>query len=177
MHQTTKPIISIIAAVAEQRAIGKDNDLLWQWTLDQQHFKRVTMGCTVIMGRKTWDSLPERFRPLPGRRNLVLTHDPAWSAPGAQAVGSFEQALQAVAQEPKVYVVGGAQVYALALPYADELVLTEIDAHFEEADSFFPDWDIGAFHRTMGTSHTDTQGRTFAFVTYLRKGGKDAQPT
>jgi dihydrofolate reductase len=174
MSQATKPVISLIAAVAQQRAIGQDNRLVWHCALDQQHFKNVTMGHTVIMGRKTWDSLPERLRPLPGRHNLVLTRDPAWSAPGAQAVGSFEQALQAVAQESKVYVMGGAQVYALALPYADELVITEIDAHFEQADSFFPDWDAEAFHPTQRTPHTDTQGRTFAFVTYVRTQRTDA---
>jgi dihydrofolate reductase len=164
-----RPSISLIAAVAQDRAIGQGNALLWRCALDQQHFKNITMGHTVIMGRKTWDSLPQRFRPLPGRRNLVLSRDPQWSAPGAQAAQSLEQALDLAANESEVYVMGGAQLYALALPCANKLVLTEVDAHFGEADSFFPLWDAQLFTPTQRTAHTDPQGRAFSFVTYVRK--------
>ena len=122
------PRIALIAAVARNGAIGRDNGLLWNEPADQRHFIETTRGHAVVMGRRTWDSLPERFRPLPGRRNVVLSRDPNWAAPGAERVGSWGEALDMLKDTPTVFVIGGAQLYALALPDADELVLTEIDA-------------------------------------------------
>ena len=115
------PTISLIAAVTPQGGIGKNNALLWHEPADQKHFRQVTMGCPVIMGRKTWDSLPERFRPLPGRQNIVITRQTDWQAPGAAVAHSIEAALGQVASAEKVFVIGGAEIYALALPLADEL--------------------------------------------------------
>jgi dihydrofolate reductase len=166
----SRPILSLIAAVARRRAIGKGNALLWTERADQQHFRRVTMGCPVIMGRKTWDSLPERFRPLPGRRNIVITRRRDWQAQGAEKAASLEAALALVAGAPKVFVIGGAQVYALALPLADELVLTEIDADFD-ADAFFPAWKTGEFLPTDAQDHVAADGTPFRFVTYRRNPG------
>ncbi|HEY8710795.1 MAG TPA: dihydrofolate reductase, partial [Burkholderiaceae bacterium] len=108
----TLPALSLIAAVARNGAIGKNNGLLWFEPEDHKHFRRVTMGCPVIMGRKTWDSLPARFRPLPGRRNIVITRDPEWRAEGAQAVVSIADALALLSGTPKAFVIGGAEVYA-----------------------------------------------------------------
>ena len=163
-----RPELSLIAAVARNGAIGRDNALLWSEPEDQRHFRRTTMGCPVIMGRKTWDSLPARFRPLPGRRNLVLTRNPAWHASGAETTGSLDAAFALLAGVPKAFVIGGAELYALALPLADELVLTEIDAEFE-ADAFFPRWDRCAFVPVAQDAHTSPLGIAYRFVTYRRK--------
>ena len=157
-----RPSLSLIAAVARNGAIGKGNELLWREPEDQKHFRRVTMGCPVVMGRKTWDSLPARFRPLPGRRNVVVTRDAAWHADGADAVTSIEAALALLAGTEKAFVIGGAEIYALALPLADELVLTEIDADLD-GDTFFPMWD-----RTRFACTTRDARDGYGFVTYSR---------
>jgi dihydrofolate reductase len=165
-----QPLLSLIAAVPRNGAIGKNNQLLWREPEDQRHFRRTTMGSAVLMGRKTWESLPERFRPLPGRRNLVLTRDPTWRADGAEAVDSLDAALHAAAGAAKVAVIGGAQLYEIALPRADELVLTEIDADLD-GDIFFPPWDRSCFAEISRERHTSAAGVPYSFVTYTRIGG------
>ena len=162
-----RPAVSLIAAIARNGAIGRGDALLWNEPADQRHFRSVTMGCPVIMGRKTWDSLPPRFRPLPGRRNIVLTRDAAWQAAGAERAGSLDEALERTADAQKVYVIGGGDVYAQALPHADELVLTEIDADLE-GDTFFPAWDRSRFAVASREAHVGTGGVRYAFVTYRR---------
>jgi dihydrofolate reductase len=159
-----KPTLSLIAIVARDGGIGHHNALLWHLSEDLKHFKRTTLGCPVIMGRKTWDSIG---RPLPGRRNIVVTRNAAWSATGADAAPDLASALQWAANAPKVFVIGGAQLYAAAMPLADELVLTEVDAQ-APADTFFPPWDRGAFTEIHRDSHTDPSGLNYAFVTYQR---------
>lgn len=161
--------IVLIAAVGRHREIGRDNDLLWRTREDQLHFKQTTMGHPVVMGRRTWDSLPERFRPLPGRRNLVVSRNAALTTEGAEVAPSLDAALAAVADAPTVFVIGGAQLYALALPRADGLVLTEVDAAFEGADAHFPDWPRDAFIESSRETHVDPEGRPYAFVTYNRR--------
>jgi dihydrofolate reductase len=161
--------LSLIAAVPRNRAIGRDNRLLWQEGADQRHFRATTMGCPVVMGRRTWESLPERFRPLPGRRNVVVSHDAAYAAPGADLAGSLDAALALLKDAPKVFVMGGAQLYALALPRADELVLTEIDADLD-GDVFFPDWDRSEFEEVDRRSARTEDGVAYHFVTYRRRG-------
>jgi len=160
-----RPRIALIAAVARNGAIGKAGALLWRESEDQKHFRRVTMGCPVIMGRKTWDSLPARFRPLPGRRNVVITRDAAWHAEGAEVSSSLDAALDLLAGTPKAFVIGGAEIYALALPIADELVLTEIDAELD-GDTYFPHWDRAHYTEV---SRDDRAG--YSFVTYDRTRG------
>ena len=164
------PIICVVAAVPRNGAIGRNNQLLWREPQDQRHFRRVTMGSPVLMGRKTWESLPERFRPLPGRQNLVLSRDPQWRAEGAHTVASVGAALQAAAGASKVSVIGGAQLYALTLPHADELVLTEIDADLD-GDTFFPAWERNRFTEISREQHTSESGVPYSFVTYKRIGG------
>ncbi|RZI82250.1 MAG: dihydrofolate reductase [Rubrivivax sp.] len=161
--------LSLIAAVARHGAIGRHNDLLWQHPLDQKHFRQTTMGCPVIMGRRTWDSLPARFRPLPGRRNIVVTRNTAWQAAGAEVAHSLDEAIALLADVPKAFVIGGGELYVQAVRQADELVLTEVDADFE-ADTFFPDWDRAAFTEVSRDDHPATApGEVgFAFVTYQR---------
>ena len=165
-----RPALALIAAVARNGAIGKGNELLWRESEDQKHLRRVTMGCPVIMGRKTWDSLPERFRPLPGRSNIVITANPQWHAAGAHAAATVDAAIARAGTAPKAFVLGGAQVYALALPLADELVLTEIDADLD-GDTFFPAWNRSDFTETSRELHAGGHGPDFSFVTYRRTTG------
>ena len=162
--------ISLIAAVARNGGIGKNNQLLWTEPQDQRHFRATTLGHAVVMGRKTWDSLPARFRPLPGRRNVVLTRNPALQFEGAQSASSLDTALRLLADAgvPQVFVMGGADAYAQALPHAHEMVLTEIGAEFD-ADAFFPAWQRSDWHETRRQAHSSPNGTAFDFVTYQRK--------
>jgi dihydrofolate reductase len=158
--------LSLIAAVARNRAIGKDNALLWRLSEDLQFFKRTTMGCPVVMGRKTYESIG---RPLPGRRNIVISRNADWQAAGVETASSLQAALALVADADKAFVIGGAQIYAEALPQVDEIVLTEIDKAFE-GDAFFPDWDRTQFKEVARESHHAPPPNDFgyAFVTYRR---------
>jgi dihydrofolate reductase len=164
-----RPTLALIAALDRSRAIGRGGALLWHEREDQKHFRDVTMGCPVIMGRKTWDSLPPRFRPLPGRRNIVVTRDARWLADGAEAAASVDAALALTAGAAKVFVIGGGELYATALQRADELVLTEIDTVFDGADAFFPVFDRNDFAETSREDHTSDDGTRYAFVTYRRR--------
>jgi len=163
-------LLSIIAAVARNGCIGRGNALPFDLPEDQRHFRRVTMDAPVIMGRKTWDSLPPQFRPLPGRRNIVVTRNRQWQAAGAEAVASLDEALARVLDAPRAFVIGGAELYRQALPIADELVLTEIDRDFD-GDTFFPAWDASQFEVTSRESRRAVPPDDFAyaFVTYARK--------
>ena len=153
--------IVIIAAVARNRAIGRDNQLLWHIPEDMAHFKALTAGHTVIMGRKTWESLPPRFRPLPGRRNIVITRQAGYAAPGAELAGSLECALEMASTAAVAFVIGGEQIYRQALPLADRLEITEVDQE-PEADAWFPEIDAG-WRETARE-----KGSGYAFVTWRR---------
>ena len=158
--------LSLIAALARNGVIGRDNALPWHLPADLAHFKRATMGCPVIMGRLTHESIG---RPLPGRLNIVVSRQAQWSAAGVSHAHDLDEALAMVAQAPKAFVIGGAQLYASALARADELVLTEIDAEVA-GDAHFPAWPREAFDECERISHP-AQGDTlgYAFVTYRRK--------
>jgi dihydrofolate reductase len=170
IRRMNRPALALIAAVARNGAIGRNNELLWSEPEDQKHFRSVTMGHPVIMGRKTWDSLPGRFRPLPSRRNVVVTRDPAWRADGAEAVASIEAARVLLADAEKAFVIGGAEIYALALPLADELVLTELESELP-GDVFFPRWDRSRFTVVSRDPRTNASGMKYAFTTYKKTGG------
>jgi len=159
--------LTLIAAVARNGVIGRANDLVWHEPLDQQHFRSVTMGWPVVMGRKTWDSLPARFRPLPGRRNMVVTRQPHFDAPGAETAADLDAALGKLASAAQVFVIGGAELYALALPRADALELTEIDADLD-GDAFFPPFAALGFNETRRTQHRAADGTPFSFASYQR---------
>lgn len=161
-----KPVLTLIAAVARNGVIGIDNRLPWRLPADLKHFKALTLGHTVIMGRKTWESLPANFRPLPGRRNIVVTRDAGYHAEGATIATSLPAAI-AAAQSGEAFVIGGAELYATALPLADRLQLTEIDATFE-GDTWFPAIDRPHWQETARESHQDETGFGYAFVTYQR---------
>ncbi|HZF80464.1 MAG TPA: dihydrofolate reductase, partial [Rubrivivax sp.] len=111
-----QPELVLIAAVARNRVIGRDNGLVFNEPADQRHFRAATLGHAVVMGRKTWESLPERFRPLPDRRNVVISRDAGFIAPGAEVVGGLPEALERLSQEAKVFIIGGGEIYGQALP-------------------------------------------------------------
>lgn len=159
--------LTLVAAVASDGAIGRDNALLWRLPADMARFKALTAGKPVVMGRRTWDSLPAKFRPLPGRRNLVVSRSVS-ALPGAEVFASLDAALAACA-EPEVCVIGGSEIYALALPHADRLALTEVDARFPDADRHFPAWPRESFTELSRESHQDAAGLRYAFVDYVRK--------
>jgi dihydrofolate reductase len=159
--------VTLIAAVARNGAIGRNNDLVFRDPADLQHLRALTMGSPVLMGRKTWDSLPAKFKPLPGRRNVVISRDPHLAAAGAEVTAGLDAALAMVANAPQVFVLGGGQLYALALPLAKRLVLTEVDADLP-GDTFFPPWDRRQFIETQRHSHRSAAGVGFDIVTYTR---------
>ena len=155
----------LIAAVARNGVIGRNGDLPWRLPDDLKHFKALTLGHPILMGRRTWDSLG---RPLPGRRNIVISRTPGWRADGAEGATSLDDALALVADAPQAFVIGGAQLYAQALPLADALELTEID-HDVDGDTHFPEWDRSAFVETARSAHTAEAGWPYAFVSYARR--------
>ena len=158
--------LHLIYARSRNGVIGKDQQMPWHLPEDLAHFKRVTLGQPVIMGRKTWDSLPPKFRPLPGRPNIVVTRQATWRAEGAQVAHSVAQALALCPQDSHPWVIGGAELYALALPLATRVVVTEIDADFE-GDAFAP--TLGsAWEEVQRESHTAASGLPYSFVTYQR---------
>ncbi len=170
------PGLALIAALDRNRAIGRGNALPWHLPDDLKRFKALTLGKPVLMGRKTAESLG---RALPGRRNLVLTRSGRAPFAGMEPVASLEQALAAVERiEPsapvaaaaELMVIGGAEVYALVLPWAERLYLTHVDTEVENADVFFPDFDPGDWSITARNRHPsdDRHGHAFAFVDYRR---------
>ena len=158
--------LHLIYARAANGVIGKNNALPWHLPEDLAHFKRTTLGCPVIMGRKTWDSLPPKFRPLPGRLNIVVSRDPAWHAAGALHAASIDAARALCPPGSDAWVIGGAQIYAQALPLAGSVVITEID-HAFEGDAFAPTLDA-AWQEQARETHVAANGLSFAFVTYTR---------
>ena len=144
-----RPLISLIVAMAKNGVIGRDNQLPWRLPADLAHFKRVTMGKPMIMGRKTWESLPGL---LPGRRHIVVTRDKAYRAEGCTLVNSLDQALEAAGEVPEVMVVGGGTIYKEMLPRADRLHLTLVDADVE-GDARFPEIDFDQWRERKRESH------------------------
>ncbi|HEX8514491.1 MAG TPA: dihydrofolate reductase [Allosphingosinicella sp.] len=143
-----EPAVTIVVARARNGAIGRDGGLPWRLPEDLKHFKAVTMGSAMVMGRRTFDSLPGL---LPGRRHIVLTREPAWRAAGAETAGSVEEALALAAGEP-VSVIGGAEIIALFLPSADAVELTEV--HDEpDADTFMPEFDTAQWEEVSRRDH------------------------
>ncbi len=158
--------LNLIFARARNGVIGKDNTLPWHLPEDLAHFKQTTLGQPVVMGRKTWESLPPKFRPLPGRTNIVVTRQTNWLAEGAVIAHSIEEAVQQCPTDSQIWVIGGAEVYAQAMPLAECAVVTEIDADFE-GDAFAPTFDA-SWQETTRTTHVASNGLTYSFVTLKR---------
>ncbi len=163
--------VALVAAVARGGVIGRDGGLPWRLPEDLAHFREVTMGHPVVMGRRTWESLPERFRPLPGRRNVVVTRSAEWNAEGAERAGSLDEALELLSGEERVSVIGGGELFATALPLADEIVLTEIDADFD-GDRTFPEIDPGEWREVEREEFPadERNAHPYRFVTLDRVG-------
>lgn len=159
-----QPYMKLVVAYSENRVIGRDNDLPWRLPADLAHFKRTTMGQPILMGRKTWESLG---RPLPGRPNLVISRDPNYAATGARVFTSLSAAMAACEGEPRVCVIGGAQIFADALPVADEIVATEIHAHIE-GDVFFPELAGQEWQEHERHPQPEENGYRYDFVVYRR---------
>jgi dihydrofolate reductase len=158
--------LHLIYARARNGTIGQNNQMPWHLPEDLAHFKRVTLGQPVIMGRKTWDSLPARFRPLPGRLNIVVTRQAEWQADGALRAHSIEDAMGLCGDAPDAWIMGGAEIYRQAEPLASTAVVTEIDADFE-GDAFAP--QLGTcWQEKQRESCVSSQGLPFSFVTYHR---------
>lgn len=156
--------IVIIVAIAEGSVIGKNNDIPWHISEDLKRFKSLTMGHTVIMGRNTFESLPENVRPLPGRKNIVLTSDMEYCDDGIQTFSTLNYALKSQTKEDKVFIIGGARLYEEALIIANTLEITKVEGEYD-GDVYFPEinydeWDLLSEEKKDG----------FSFLTYKRKG-------
>jgi dihydrofolate reductase len=156
------PRVYLVAAVASNGIIGANGELPWRLPEDLQHFKRITTGHPVIMGRRTWESLKG---PLPGRDNIVVTGTAGYEAPGAAVASSLEAALALCLGEPVVFVIGGSRLFAESLPFAAGLVMTEIDREFE-GDTWFPEYDRSRWKESQRERHVTAGGMKFDFVLY-----------
>lgn len=160
--------LAVIVAVGRDRAIGRNGDLIRHLPGDLARLKELTMDHAVIMGRKTWDSLPKK--PLPGRVNIVISRNEDFNPDGAVRVSSLTAALQASMSDPMPFVIGGGMIYAEALPLATHLYLTELDADTPDADTFFPKMDFSEWEQTyLSDKNVNKQGETFRFADYVRK--------
>lgn len=151
--------LGLIWAQARRRVIGREGALPWHLPQDMAHFRQATAGCAVIMGRKTWDSLPPRFRPLPGRVNIVITRQPGWSAPGARPAASLPQALALCPPQAGAWVIGGAQIYAGS------------SAGAKASPSKSASISVTSASSASRESHTAASGLPFSFVRYVRRSG------
>ena len=176
--QALKPLwpykmkVNLIAAVAENNAIGKDNDLIWDLPDDMQFFKDKTLGTSVIMGRKNYESIPEKYRPLPKRENIVMTRSKNYDAPGSRVVNTLEEAIDNADKDYEIFVIGGAEIYKLALDkdLIDTMYITEIHAEFD-ADAFFPEFDKSKWNMKILGEHQMDEKHDYAFTfkVYTRK--------
>lgn len=162
MSHHSGPRIHLVVAVASNGIIGANGRLPWHLPEDLKHFKKVTLGHPVIMGRKTWESLKA---PLPGRKNIVVTRQAGYRAPGAVVARSLEAALALCAGAPVASIIGGQQLFAESLPLASELVITEIHKDYP-GDTWFPDYDRSKWKETQREAHAADDGTRFDFVVY-----------
>lgn len=162
MSQPPGPRVFLVAAVAANGIIGANGQLPWHIPEELKHFKKLTLGRPVIMGRRTWESLK---RPLPLRENIVVTRRPGYEAPGAAVAGSLEAALALCIGEPVAFVIGGTQLFKESLPIAAGMVLTEIQRDYE-GDTWFPPWDRSQWRESQREAHTAADGTRFDFVLY-----------
>jgi dihydrofolate reductase len=166
MESRYTPQISIIAAMADNRVIGRDNALPWRLPADLQHFKALTIGKPIVMGRKTWESLPGL---LPDRPHIVVTNNPAYGADGCTVVNSLDAALDAAGEVPEIMVVGGALLYQQALPLAQLIYLTLVHT-VVEGDTLFPEFDMDMWHELERVQHPSDENNPYpyTFITLQR---------
>lgn len=165
--------IVAVVAVAENGAIGKDNRLLWRLPDDMKFFKDHTMGHCIITGRKNYESIPEKFRPLPDRTNIVVTRQKNYHAPGAVVVPTIEAALGYAQSrgEDKLCIIGGGEIYRQTIDITDEILFTRVHHHFEDAHAFFPELDPAKWKETWREEHKadERHAYDFTFIRYVRK--------
>ena len=156
--------ISIIAAIAENRVIGKDNDLVWKLPKDMKYFMVTTSGHHVIMGRKNFESLPHKFRPLKNRVNIVVTRQSGYTAPGAVLVNSIQDGLDYAGEngESEVFIIGGGEIYAQSMETVNRMYITEVKASFE-GDTFFPEFDRKLWKEVSRNPNFPDEKHQFAF--------------
>ena len=160
------PRITLVVATAQNGCIGINNDMPWHIAEDFAFFKTYTSGKPVVMGRKTWESLPKK--PLPNRRNIVISRQADYAAAGAEVVGSLQAALALCADAPETIVMGGAQIYAEALPLASDLRITEVALEVD-GDAYFPSIDANTWQEVERVAHVSANGLAFSFVHYQRR--------
>ena len=163
LAQDKKPVLAMVVAMDKNRLIGADNGLPWRLPDDMQWFVQQTMGKPVIMGRKTYESIPAKFRPLQGRHNIVLTREQSYEAPGATVVHSVEDALLAAGDAEEIIIGGGANLYAQLLPQTSRLYLTLVEAELD-GDAYFPEIDWSAWRETFRHHHPADERHHFAFT-------------
>ena len=168
----TREMINLIVAIDEGNAIGKDGGLLCHLPADLKHFKELTTGHTIVMGKKTYLSFPRR--PLPNRRHLVLTHDKAFQEEGIEVVHSQKEALEKIGKEEDVFVIGGASVYAEWIEQTDRMYITAIKHRFEGADTYFPEIDWTEWEMTEEIVHQKDEKNPYDYIykVYARTRGK-----
>lgn len=154
--------IIVIAAVAKNRVIGRDNQLLWSIPEDMKHFKELTQGHPVIMGRKTWESIPVKFRPLPNRKNIIISRQTDFISPGGYLAHSLDEALSKVIDSPTVFIIGGGEIYAQAMTIATRLEITEVKQE-PDGDAWFPEIDLAYWKKEK-----EVYREGYSFVTYNR---------
>ena len=168
LNTTKQQILTIIVAVSENQVIGKDNDLIWNLSLDLKRFKSLTSGHHIIMGRKTFESFP---KPLPNRTHVVITRQKDYKVPeGVLVVNSLENAIKLTEKDEQAYIIGGGEIYKQALAFADCIELTRVHAHFE-GDTFFPELDVNEWKETYNEhiKKDDKHAFDFSFITYTRR--------
>lgn len=154
-------MISIIAAIGKNNELGKNNTLLWHMPADMKYFRETTRGHTVIMGRKTFESLKG---PLPKRKNIVITRDKNYKAEGIEVVHSLEEAVRQAQNEKEIFIIGGAEIYKQAMGVANKLYITHIDAEYKDADSFFPEIIPIVWNETSHIEHKKDSGNPFDYT-------------
>lgn len=162
-------MVSIIVAIANDGAIGRNGDLICHISADLKRFKELTMGNTILMGRKTFESLPKR--PLPGRKNVVITRNCVYNPEGAIVFDDLEKALNTLGSEENIFIIGGGEIYRQSIRYADRLYVTHIDVSATDADTFFPPIDSSVWTiENESETFTDTKsGITYRFIDYRKK--------
>jgi dihydrofolate reductase len=161
------PCISIIVAIGDNGEIGRSGDMIWHVSEDLKRFKAITTGHTVVMGRKTWESLPKR--PLPNRRNIVISRNADYEAPGAEVYTSLDDAIDAAVADAEIFIMGGGEIYKQTLPRATRLYLTRIHATAQDADTFFPQIsDLAWMKVEESDAKVTPKGLGFHFENYIR---------
>ena len=157
-------IVSLIAAVSKNDVIGKNNDLIWDFPNDTKFFKKTTLGHHVIMGRKNWESIPDKYRPLPNRRNIVVTRNKNYKAEKAEIVGSIEKAIKISRNnsDEEIFIIGGGEIYKDSFKFIDKLYITEIKSKIE-GNTYFPNWDRNEWTEISRINHPSDKIHKFEF--------------